>query len=133
ASGGALEAARAALENAVEEHLRVPQPLELGRTLMVRGEVERRSKQKRAAGLFLRRALGIFDELGAALWAARARMELERLGGTVAAPTELTPTEQRVAKLITEGRTNRQVADALFVSVKTVEANLTRIFRQLGI
>jgi DNA-binding CsgD family transcriptional regulator len=100
---------------------------------MVRGEVERRSKQKRAAGLFLRRALGIFDELGAALWAARARMELERLGGTVAAPTELTPTEQRVAKLITEGRTNREVADALFVSVKTVEANLTRIFRKLGI
>jgi DNA-binding CsgD family transcriptional regulator len=133
ASAGDLEAARAALEDAVEEHLRVPQPLELGRTLMVRGEVERRSKQKRAAGLFLRRALGIFDELGAALWAARARMELERLGGTVAAPTELTPTEQRVAKLITEGRTNREVADALFVSVKTVEANLTRIFRKLGI
>lgn len=45
----------------------------------------------------------------------------------------LTPTEDRVARLVAEGRTNREVAGALFVSVKTVEANLTRIFHKLGI
>ena len=48
-------------------------------------------------------------------------------------PSELTPTEQRIAQLVGEGKKNREVADALFISVKTVEANLSRIFHKLGV
>jgi DNA-binding CsgD family transcriptional regulator len=130
---GDVANARLALEQALVEHRRVPQPFELARTLMVRGETERRAKQKRAARSFLDQALAIFDQLGAPLWSAKAAAALARVGLGATAPSELTPTEQRIAHLVGEGKTNREVADALFVSVKTVEANLTRIFRKLGI
>ena len=53
--------------------------------------------------------------------------------GAVPASSELTPTEQRIAQLVGEGKKNREVADALFISVKTVEANLSRIFHKLGV
>ena len=80
-----------------------------------------------------RSALGTFDSLGAPLWSTRARTELARAGGTPDASAALTPTEERVAHLVAEGKTNREVAGELFVSVKTVEANLTRIFHKLGV
>ena len=133
AARGDLETARSALERAEAEHNRAPQPFELARTLMIRGEVERRNKQKRAARDFLSRAMGTFDQLGAPLWSAKAAAELARVGGAATPEGELTPTERRVAQLVFDGKTNREVADALFVSVKTVEANITRIFRKMGI
>ena len=112
----------------------MPQPFELARTLLVRGEVERRAKQKRAARSTLEQALAIFQQLGAPLWAQRARDDLARVVGAVPpSSTELTPTEQRIARLVGEGMKNREVADALFISVKTVEANLSRIFHKLGV
>jgi DNA-binding CsgD family transcriptional regulator len=126
-----LEAARDALELAMVEHERVEQPLELGRTLLVTGEVERRAKRKRAARLSLQNALHIFEGIGAELWAKRARRALERVGGFTGAAGELTPTERRVAELVAAGKTNREVAHLLFVSVKTVEANVSRIFHKL--
>jgi DNA-binding CsgD family transcriptional regulator len=133
AARGELDAARHALDAAMVHHAHAPQPFEAARTSMVRGVVERRAKQKRAAREFLGDALEAFDALGARSWAARAQAELSRTGGDRDSATALTPTEDRVAKLVAEGRTNREVADALFVSVKTVEANLTRIFHKLGI
>jgi DNA-binding CsgD family transcriptional regulator len=133
AARGDLAAARSALEQALVEHRRVPQPFELARTLLVKGEVERRAKQKRAARSALEQALGTFQALGARLWALRARDDLARVGGPVPPSGELTPTEQRIAQLVGEGRKNREVADALFISVKTVEANLSRIFHKLGV
>jgi DNA-binding CsgD family transcriptional regulator len=133
AARGDLSAARSALEQALTEHGRVPQPFELARTLLVKGEVERRAKQKRAARSTLEQALGIFQTLGAPLWAQRARDDLVRVGGAVLPSGELTPTEQRIAQLVGEGKKNREVADALFISVKTVEANLSRIFHKLGV
>ena len=133
AARGDLEMARSALERAEAEHRRAPQPFELARTLMIRGEVERRNKQKRAAREFLGRAMGTFDQLGAPLWSAKAATELARVGGAATPDGGLTPTERRVSQLVFEGKTNREVADALFVSVKTVEANITRIFRKMGI
>jgi DNA-binding CsgD family transcriptional regulator len=134
AARGDLPAARWALEQALVEHRRVPQPFELARTLLVKGEVERRAKQKRAARSALEQALGIFQDLGAPLWARRARDDLARVGGAVPpSSSELTPTEQRIAQLVGEGRKNREVAEALFISVKTVEANLSRIFHKLGV
>ena len=67
------------------------------------------------------------------LWAEKARAELARIGGRPPATGDLTPTERRVAELVAEGRSNKEVAAALFVSVKTVEANLTRIYAKLGV
>lgn len=133
AARGELPAASSALEQALVEHWRVPQPFELARTLLVKGEVERRAKQKRAARSTLEQALELFQTLGAPLWAQRARDDLARVGGAVLPSSELTPTEQRIARLVVEGRKNREVADAMFISVKTVEANLSRIFHKLGV
>jgi DNA-binding CsgD family transcriptional regulator len=133
AARGDLSAARSALEQALVEHRRVPQPFELARTLLVKGEVERRARQKRAARSTLEQALGLFQALGAPFWAQRAQDDLARVGGAAPASSELTPTEQRIARLVGEGKKNREVADALFISVKTVEANLSRIFHKLGV
>ena len=63
----------------------------------------------------------------------RARDDLARVGGAVLPSNQLTPTEQRIAQLVGEGKKNREVADVLFISVKTVEANLSRIFHKLGV
>ncbi|HYY11374.1 MAG TPA: helix-turn-helix transcriptional regulator, partial [Kineosporiaceae bacterium] len=72
-------------------------------------------------------------ELGAAAFADRARAELARVGARPAPDGSLTPTEERVARLAAQGRTNRAIADALFISQKTVEANLARVYTKLGI
>jgi DNA-binding CsgD family transcriptional regulator len=133
AARGDLPTARVALAQALVEHRRVPQPFELARTLLVKGEVERRAKQKRAARSTLEQALDLFQAVGAPLWARRARDDLARAGGAMLPSRELTPTEQRIAQLVGEGRKNREVAEALFISVKTVEANLSRIFHKLGV
>ncbi len=132
ASRGDRSASMDAFERAIGNHARIEMPFELGRTLLALGEVQRRFKRRRAAGESMRAALETFRTLGAPLWATKAEEALARIGAR-ASPGELTPTEQRVAELVADGRTNREVADALFVSVKTVEANLSRIFQKLGI
>ena len=133
AARGDLPAASAAVDEAVIQHDRLPLPFELGRTLLVRGTVQRRAKRKRDARDTLEQALEIFEGLGAVQWAERTRAELARIGGRAPSSIDLTPTETRVAELVAAGGTNREVADALFVSVHTVEANLKRIYRKLGI
>jgi DNA-binding CsgD family transcriptional regulator len=133
AARGDLDGASAAADAAVREHDRLPLPFELGRTLLVRGAVERRAKRKREARDTLTKALEIFEGLGAALWADKTRAELARIGGRAASSLDLTPTEDRVAALVAAGNTNREVADALFVSIHTVEANLKRIYRKLDV
>jgi DNA-binding CsgD family transcriptional regulator len=133
AARGDQPASMAAFEGAMEQHVRLGMPFELGRSLLALGEAQRRFKQRRAAGGSLQAALETFERLGAPLWAEKARADLARIGSRATSPGELTPTEQRVAELVAEGQTNREVADALFVSVKTVEANLSRIFQKLGI
>jgi DNA-binding CsgD family transcriptional regulator len=107
-------------------------PCEHGRTLLVKGRLHRRLKQRGAAADALREAVSIFERIGAPVWAERARRELDRVGVRRAA-VELTASEQRVAELAAAGMTNREVARAAFMSPKTVEANLTRVYRKLGI
>jgi DNA-binding CsgD family transcriptional regulator len=107
-------------------------PFELAWNRLVQGRLHRRVKQKRAAGEALREALTIFERLGAPTWVEQTRAELGRLG-LRRAPAELTPTELRVAELAATGMTNREVASAAFMSPKTVEANLVRVYRKLGI
>lgn len=90
-------------------------------------------KRRREARATLEEALGIFERIGAALWAERARAELKRISGRAATPGALTPAEERVAALVSEGKTNKEVAAALFLSDRTVEGHLARIFGKLGI
>jgi DNA-binding CsgD family transcriptional regulator len=133
ASIGNLPDALAAFERAVEHHSKLDEPFELGRTLLAQGQAFRRMKQWRLARDSLGRSLGIFERLGAALWADKATTEMARIGGRSPGPLDLTPTEQEVAELVGSGLTNREVANALFLSVSTVEANLRRIYRKLGV
>jgi len=133
AAGGDVGTARAALASALAAHERLPQPFELGRTLLVQGRIERRAKDRRAARLALTAALEQFDRLGAPLWAAKAAAELARIPGRGPASDALSETERRVAELVAEGRSNKEIAAALFVSVRAVEANLTRIYRKLDL
>jgi DNA-binding CsgD family transcriptional regulator len=79
------------------------------------------------------RAQAVFQGLGAGGWAARAADEIRRGGLHPAGREELTPTEERVAKLVAAGRTNREIASALFITVKAVEGNLTRIYAKLEV
>jgi DNA-binding CsgD family transcriptional regulator len=132
AATGHLAEAEASLQIAIREHQRLPRPYEQGRTLLTLGVVQRRLRQQRAARDSLNEARRIFETLGAARWTERAHAELARIAGRAANPLALTPTEEQVATLVADGRTNHEVAAALFISVKTVEANLTRIYRKLG-
>jgi DNA-binding CsgD family transcriptional regulator len=132
AARGDVAGALAGLERALAEQPSLPMPLEDARTLIVKGQLERRRKQKRQARESLERALELCERIGAGLWAERARSELARLG-RVADRDDLTATEARVAALAATGLTNREIAAAAFLSQKTVEANLSRIYRKLGI
>jgi DNA-binding NarL/FixJ family response regulator len=108
-------------------------PFERARTLLVLGSTQRRALRKRAARESLQEALAVFEQLGAALWAERARKELWRIGGRAPSAGALTPAEQRVAELVAEGHTNREVATALFLTDRTVEGHLSRIYAKLGV
>jgi DNA-binding NarL/FixJ family response regulator len=127
------EEALASLEEAAETHERVPMRFERARTLLALGSAQRRSRQRKAARETLGRALVTFEELGAERWAARAREELGRVGGRAPSPGGLTPTERRVAELVAAGKSNKEVAAELVVSVHTVESALTSIYRKLDV
>jgi len=133
AARGERQKALASFEAALVEHTRVAIPFERARTLLHLGAAQRRSKRKSKARETLGEALAIFEELGADLWSRRARAELGSVGGRAASGDELTPAEARVAALVAEGLTNREVAAALFVSDHTVEFHLTRVYRKLGV
>jgi DNA-binding CsgD family transcriptional regulator len=129
------EEARAAdaFAQALALHERLPEPFELARTLLAQGRVERRFKRRRAARETLTRAREIFLELGAPLWAERTVEELSRIGGRSPRAPGLTATEEKVARLTATGLTNKQIAGELFITENTVETNLTRIYRELGV
>jgi DNA-binding CsgD family transcriptional regulator len=134
AAEGDLEAAEETVAEALAAHEHQPVAYEQARSLLVIGQVQRRRRRRRAARESLERAREIFERLGAFLWVRRCESELERLGrrrGT--GGDELTGSEQRVAELAARGLTNREVGAELFISPKTVEANLARVYRKLGI
>jgi DNA-binding CsgD family transcriptional regulator len=133
AARGDASAASEAFERAMAAHGRVSMPLERARSLLVAGQAHRRFKQRGAARDALEAALAVFTDLGAPLWAAKARRELGRVGRPGGSAVGLTETERRVAELVAAGLSNQEVAERAFLSVKTVEANLTRIYRKLGV
>lgn len=132
-SRGDIDRARMQLDLAFAAHERLPQPFELGRTLLAQGTIERRAKHRREAREALTRALELFDTLGAPLWAEKAAAELARIPGRPPAAGELSETQRRIAVLVVEGLSNKQIAARLFITVRTVEANLTKVYAKLGI
>ena len=128
-----LASAVAAFERSLAELEGLPYPFERGRTLLCFGTVRRQAQQRKAAREALEAALAIFEELGARLWAEKARAELARISGRRTTSDELTGTERRVAELAGGGHTNKEIAAELFMGVSTVEAHLSRIYRKLGL
>jgi DNA-binding CsgD family transcriptional regulator len=133
AARGDVVAAAGMAEGALTHADRLPMPFERARTLLLLGQLQRRQRKKDAARATLSAALEAFEALGTPLWATRARAELDRSSGAPSQGPGLTPSEQRVAELAASGMTTHDVAAALFISPKTVESNLARIYRKLGI
>ena len=133
AARGEEAAAAAAFERALAAHARARScRFDVARTLLAQGETLRRFKKKRAARGAIEAAIAIFDELDARLWGAKARRELARIGGRKRADG-LTETESRVAELVAAGRSNREIANELFVTVRTVETHLTHVYAKLDV
>ena len=133
AAGGAAEEAQAECSRALDTLEPLSLPLEKARTLLALGSAQRQARQRRAARISLEQAVRLFEELGASLWAERARGELGRISGRAPSRGELTPSERRVAELVAEGRTNREVAELLHVTARTVEGTLSRVYAKLGV
>jgi DNA-binding CsgD family transcriptional regulator len=131
--GTDLKGAAGSFQEALLQHDRLEMPFERARTLLGLGQARRRSRERRAAREVLEEALVIFDELGAAIWAQRTRAELARIAGRAPSSGQLTATERRVAELVAEGRTNKEVAAELVVTVRTVESTLTKVYAKLGV
>jgi DNA-binding CsgD family transcriptional regulator len=132
AARGDAEGAVCVLEEAVERHDEVGDPFGRARALLALGIVRRRARQKRPAREAIRAALDGFERLGASTWIEKACAELGSIGGRTR-EEGLTPAERRVAALVAEGRTNREVAAALFLGERTVASHLTRVYAKLGV
>lgn len=130
AARGDLDQAIVHAENAADAFAELPYRLDRHRSEMVTGSIYRRAKQKRLARDWINRAIAGFDDMSAPLWAARAREDLARISGRTAGGLELTETERQVAELVCDGLTNQQIADRLFMSARTVESNLSKVYRK---
>jgi DNA-binding CsgD family transcriptional regulator len=133
-AGGSPADAVAALGRAATALDRLGLDPDATRALLALGRAHLRAGRRRLAAETLAEARDRFAAMGAGLWAVRAAEELERAVSSRSANAgELTPAERRIAALVAQGRKNREIAQAMFVSVATVEAHLTRIYRKLEI
>jgi DNA-binding CsgD family transcriptional regulator len=132
AAQGDVDGALALLADAVEAHEAVGDPFGRARALLALGAARRRARQKRPSRDAIEAARAGFAEMGAARWAERARDELGRIGGRTRVEG-LTPAERRVADLVAAGRTNAEVAAALFLAERTVASHLTHVYAKLGV
>src|SRR5262249_27016401 len=126
------------LQQAVDSLERSPRRLDYARALADLGAALRRRGDRAAARKPLRQALGIAHECGGVVVRERARKELAATGVRVRREAQsradsLTPSERRIAELAAGGASNRDIAQALFVTVKTVEMHLGHTYRKLGI
>ena len=133
AARGDQDRAQAELGEATGRFGPLALPLDHGRALLALSAAQRRGRRKSDARQSLQRALEIFDGIDAPLWAASARRELARIGGRPRGEAGLTASERRVAELVASGRTNKEVAAALFISAKTVEGHLANVYTKLGV
>jgi DNA-binding CsgD family transcriptional regulator len=132
AAAGDVESGLALLDEAVSQHRAAGDPFGRARALLALGIIRRRARQKRPAREAIEAALAGFEAIGAAGWAEKARAELGSIGGRTR-QDGLTPAERRVAALVAEGRTNREVAAALVLGERTVESHLTSVYAKLGV
>ncbi|HET9244108.1 MAG TPA: AAA family ATPase [Gaiella sp.] len=128
----------ARFEEAISLHAAIPNPFALARTRLCYGERLRRAGRRLDAREQLRGALDVFERLRAETWAERARAELRTSGEKLrrrddSRGEELTPQELQIALHVAEGKTNKEVGAALFLSHKTIEFHLSRIYRKLDI
>jgi DNA-binding NarL/FixJ family response regulator len=131
---GDHSAARTAIESALRAHAALDEPFERARTLQVAGRIEHRARNWGAARTALVAALEQFDSLGAARWAEKTAADIARLPGRRPGRDDgLSQREQEIAALAATGRTNKEIAAALYVSVRTVEANLSKAYAKLGV
>jgi len=133
AERGDADTAIAAAERSLALYDDIERRFERARTLLVAGQVHRRFRQRASARRFLDEALAEFVRLGAAGFAARTRIELARIGGRGASAVELTQTERQIAEHAARGMRSAEIGKIMFLSTKTVSANLTRIYQKLGI
>jgi DNA-binding CsgD family transcriptional regulator/tetratricopeptide (TPR) repeat protein len=125
-------------EAALELHERAHRPFERARTELAFGELLRRARRRAESRAHLRSARAAFEQLGARLWAERARAELRASGQTARArdPStldQLTPQELQISSFVAAGATNRDIAAQLFLSPRTIDFHLRNVFRKLGI
>ena len=135
---GRREQATAAFKRALEHMEPLGMPYEQALIEYAHGQFLRRNGRRRAAADVLTRARDTFGDLGARPALERCERELATCGLTPAKRSgsprpDLTPQEQAVARLVATGKTNREVAAELLLSVKTVEVHLTRIYAKLGV
>jgi DNA-binding CsgD family transcriptional regulator len=128
----------ACFEAALGFHANTLDGFETARTQLAYGARLRRARRRVEARPQLRAALTMFEQLRAAPWADHAAIELEATGEVIrrSVPTgvqTLTPQELQVSLLLAEGKTTREVAAALFLSPKTVEYHLRKVYTKLGI
>ena len=129
---GSHDRARAEIALALAAHDDLPEPFEQARTLHIAGRIERAARRWGAARVVLGQALDRFDALGAAAWTERVGADLARLPGRRRNDDQtLTLRERDVAELAANGMTNKQIAARLFISVATVEANLSKVYAKL--
>ena len=133
AGRGDVASAVTTAELALTQHQRLSMPFEQARTQLLLARLQRRHRHRDAAAASLQEALLTFERLGATVWVQQAKAEHARGVSGRQGGQGLTATEERVAELAASGITNRDIAGALFVSSKTVEVNLSRIYRKLGI
>ena len=133
---GDVPAAEALLDRAEASFERLLMPVEQGRTLLVRAHLERRRRRVAAGRALLQQALDLFASVRAESWVAQVRAELEPEPVTIPVDQRfgrLNDTESRIARLVADGASNREIAERTYLSVKTVEATLTRIYRKLDV
>ncbi len=132
-NGGAVEKGATLLAEAAVDLERLGSRFDSARCLLSLGRAQRRLRQWRDAREALEGAAVSFAALGSDGWLARAKSELERVGGRRGAGGELTPSERQVSELAVDGMSNKQIAAALHVTVNTVEVHLARAYAKLGV
>jgi DNA-binding CsgD family transcriptional regulator len=134
AARGDADAAVALGRAAAAAYRAIDFPLEAGRALHSVGVTLRRAGRRTEAAEALGQARQLFERIETPTLVARVDAEIERLGAKRSgSATALTPTEQQIADLVAAGRSNAEIAATLIVSLRTVESNLTRVYRKYGV